>query len=275
MTRMLWAIAFAGLLAGCAGDDETDDKTGATGEETGGDTGKKTDGKDDESGDTGTTPKDATVRVLHLGQGVDAVDIFVDDAAKAAVSKLAFKEGTAALALAPATYDIDVSPTGKGAADSVLDAEVTLEAGKSYAAVALGFGAATKSPDTLRLAAFEEDVAGTPKDMTRLHVVHAAAGVGEVDILAIGGKANTVLIDDFAFAGEDTLDIAPGATQIGIDLDDDLTPELTFSVPDLGAGAYASVYAVNAADEGKTADVSLIAHIAGTADPTEIAPDAE
>jgi hypothetical protein len=90
--------------------------------------------------------------------------------------------------------------------------------------------------------------------------VHAASAVGQVDIWEITDPMNPVaLLSDVDFAASATLpDIPAGPLEIGIDVDDDATPDVTFSVDATGlAGLQANVYANN--DEA--GDVVLIAQL--------------
>ncbi|HEY8946431.1 MAG TPA: hypothetical protein VIM73_19405, partial [Polyangiaceae bacterium] len=88
---------------------------------------------------------------------------------------------------------------------------------------------------------------------------HAAPGVGQVDIWnlpASGAPASLWSNVDFGAAGA-ALDLEAGAYRIGIDVDNDATPDLTFALPDLEAGAFVNVFAVNDED----ANVFLIAQL--------------
>jgi hypothetical protein len=61
---------------------------------------------------------------------------------------------------------------------------------------------------------------------------------------------------DFGTAGE-ALDLDAGAYTVGIDVDDDETPDLTFELPELDAGTVVNVFAVADSDE----NVFLIAEL--------------
>ena len=269
MSRYVWMIGLAGFIAACDGDKDSDTADAGPGGDSDTEDTSPPDDTDEPDTDTDVPVEDAQVRILHLGVGVANVDVFVDDAETAAASDIAFKGGTDYVPLAPAMYNFDVSATGDTAADALLTLDATLEEGKSYAAVAIGFGPGDGGTPAASLVAFEED----PDELggnTRLHIVHAAAGVGEVDIYN-NADLSTPLAENVAYGADTTLpDLTPGALTVGIDTDDDGTPDLTFDVPDLGE-AYVSVYAVNSAGSADDADVSLVAHIAGTAAPTEIA----
>jgi hypothetical protein len=248
------------ITSGCGDDGGTGDggtdtgmasDTGMTGD-TGmaGDTG--TMGDTGMMGDTGAGEM-ASVRVLHLSPDAPNVDVFVGDAADAVVSDLAFPDGTDYLMVPVGTYTFNVRVAGMPATDPVLTfADVALTADQQLTAVAWDEVA------MLSGLAVNNDSDGLDAANIRLTAIHAAGGVGEVDIWNIPESGDPAPLWENLATGAvgDAVDVPAGAYTVGIDVDDDATPDLTFDLPDLAAGTVANAYAVNDGD-----DVFLIAQL--------------
>jgi hypothetical protein len=196
----------------------------------------------------------AYLRVLHLSPDAPAVDVFVDGAEDPAVSRLEFPEGTAYLALPAAIYDFDVAPAGTSAAASVLPIDdLALAAGKYYTAVAID------EVSSLGALPLVDDYTGLAAGSIRVRAIHAAPEVGQVDLWNIPESGDPTPLwtnVDFGVAG-DGLDVPAGAYTIGVDVDNDMTPDLTFALPELAAGSFANVFATN--DDG--GDVFLLVQL--------------
>ena len=132
-----------------------------------------------------------------------------------------------------------------GAGDSVLTfADVALEEGKAYTAVAYGRVAA------IRGLALADDAGGLAADRVRLTVAHAASAVGDVDIWEVSGETPVALLSDVPYGAAATLpDLPVGALRIGIDINNDASPDATFAVPELPGGTQANVFAVTGPDD--------------------------
>ena len=184
----------------------------------------------------------AFIRVLHLSPDAPAVDVFVNQGDEPIVSDLAFPAGTGYLAVAADSYDIDVSPAGTGAGDSVLAIDgLALEAGTYYTAVALDEVA------DLSALPLVDDFAGLAAGSIRVRAIHAASAVGQVDLWNVpeSAPATALWTDvDFGAAGA-ALDVPAGAYTIGVDVNDDASPDLTFELPALPAGTFVNVFATN------------------------------
>jgi uncharacterized protein (DUF2141 family) len=190
------------------------------------------------------TPAKARLRAIHLSPDAPAVDIFANGGATAAVTNLVFPAGTGYLELDAGTYTFDVAPKDAGVGASVLQVkDLPLESGKSYTAVAYDAVASIKA------LALVDDYAGLEAGKIRVRAIHAAAGVGQVDIWnipAMGDPAALYTDVDFGAVGA-YLDLPAGAYTLGIDVDNDGTPDLTFTTPALAAGTVANVFAVKQA----------------------------
>jgi len=83
--------------------------------------------------------------------------------------------------------------------------------------------------------------------MLRVRAVHAAPGVGQVDIgnIPAAGEPTPLWTNvDFGVAG-DAIDLEAGSYTLGVDVDD-MTPDLTFVLPELPAGTFANVTSTTA-----------------------------
>jgi hypothetical protein len=184
----------------------------------------------------------AFLRVMHLSPDAPAVDVFVNQGEDPVVSELEFPDGTGYLAVPAGAYDIDVAASGMTAGDAVLSvADLALAADTYYTAVAIG-----ELADIAALPLVDE-YADLMPGMLRVRAVHAAPDVGQVDIWNIPATGDPTPLwtnVDFGVAG-DALDVAAGAYTLGVDVDDDMTPDLTFVLPELPAGTVANVFAAN------------------------------
>ncbi len=249
-TRLPLAALLASSLAltACT-KDETDDSA---------DTEVTDDTADTEVADQGQ------VRVIHMSPDAPNVDVFVDGIDDPVVTDLSYPNTTAYLDLDVGTYTFRVSATGSSADDAVLvfeDVEVTtglkLTAG-AYNEVA-----------SLEGFALVDDTEGLADTDIRVTVVHAAPAVGAVDIWEISGEP-VQLLDNVPFGASATLpDLPSQAYVIGVDVNEDGVPDLTWNIPALPGGTQANLYAANQGE-----DVFLIAQLAEGAtlrlDPNEL-----
>ena len=186
-------------------------------------------------------PPPAHVRVIHLSPDAPAVDVFAnDDAAMMLYNNVAFGESSAYLDVAPGTYSLQVSATGSLPADAVLEVpSVTFDPGMSYTAVAYGLlGQSMLMPMLL-----VDDASNIAAGNLRLQVAHTAAMIPTVDVweLNLGVK----VIDNLAYGAAVAIDVPDMPLLVGLDADQNGTPDLVFNVPALGAGQLVNVFAVN------------------------------
>lgn len=285
-----WGLTAGLTLLGCGDDSEATDDTGAgttgsvttgaegtestaadstsvaetgAGETAADDTGVGETAADDTAGetaadDTGTVDETAMIRVLHLGVNAPGVDVFANGEGPVA-DNLMFREGTGYLEVPAGDYTFEISVSGTGADEAVLAPALTLDADTKYTAIAIG-DLNEADPIGLQALPLVDDDAGIDAANVRITVVHAAPAVGEVDVWEISDPQNPAeLLSDVPFGAAATLpDIPAGALEIGLDLDNDAMPDVTFSVPDAGLGGLqVNVYANNDAN----GDVALIAQL--------------
>lgn len=214
--------------------------------------------------DNGTQPmiEYASLRALHLSPDAPAVDIFLDQGSAPAVNALGFEQGTGYLQVPEGSHDIDISADGDSAEEAVLSVEnLQLDGGKFYTAVAYG------TLDSIAALALVDDYRNLALGKLRVRAIHAAAGVGRVDIWNVTDPQNPApLYVDFDFGEVGAyLDLPAGSYSLGFDVNDDGAPDLTFVLPALPAGTVANVFAVAEAggavfllaqfDDGTTARV--------------------
>jgi len=246
-------------MASCGnGDDDTDGDMD-TDMEVDGDmeTDMETDGDDETTGD-------ANVRAIHLSPDAPTVDVLVNGALRA-IEDLDFPDSTAYLPVPPGNYDFDIVPADGELADSVLNIpSIDLEADTSYTAVAHGTLA------NIAALLLVDDLSSPGDGKIRVRAIHVADGVGEVDIWNIPAEGDpAILYEDVDYGDAGAYMVLPAASyKLGIDVDDDATPDLTFTTGELAAGTILNVFAVKDGD-----DVFLIAQ---TQDGTtiKIDPDA-
>ena len=195
--------------------------------------------------DTTAGVENAQVRVLHLGVGAPAVDVFANGEGPV-FSALEFRNSTDYAEVPAGDYTFQVSVSGTTAEEAVIAPELTLDANTAYTAVAIGDLAMTGGAPGLQAIALVDDSADIDPANVRITVVHAAPAVGQVDIWEITADP-VALLENVDFGASATLgDIPAGPLEIGVDVDDDATPDVTFSVDASGlGGAQVNVFANN------------------------------
>lgn len=215
---------------------------------------------------TGTPEETAFVRVMHLGVRAPGVDVFANGEGPV-FEALEFRNSTEYAEVPAGDYTFQVSVTGTPASEAVLAPELTLDANTFYTAVAIGDLEMTGGAPGLSAIALVDDPEGIDAANVRITVVHAAPAVGQVDIWEISDEP-VALLENVDYGTFATLpDIPAGPLEIGIDVDDDATPDVTFSVDTTAvAGGQLDVYANNDED----GNVALIAQLQdGTVLPFE------
>ncbi|MAA79642.1 MAG: hypothetical protein CL916_10315 [Deltaproteobacteria bacterium] len=218
-----------------------------------------------------TEPTDAHVRVVHLSPDAPAVDVYANGSA-VGVDNVDFPAGSAYLTVPAGEYTFEVAPTGTSYADVVpVGLTADLEAGVSYTAIAHGYLDPTNGSNGFAITPFVTDRSEVTEGTFRLQVVHAAAAdaFAQVDIWNItDADSPAALIEDFDYGTSVTTELPTGvAFVLGVDVDNDASPDATFNIPDSLTGVV-SVYAVN-----DTAGVPfLFAHLD---DGTTVQIDAE
>ncbi|HEX6790820.1 MAG TPA: DUF4397 domain-containing protein [Candidatus Krumholzibacteria bacterium] len=199
-------------------------------------------GCDDDDNPVSPPVAKANLRAIHLSPDAPEVDIYFNGNATPSVTDLAFNEGTAFLSVDAGTYDVAIAPANTSVGGAVLTVnDVDLDANKRYTAVAFS---PVASIGALLLT---DDLSTPPAGQIRVRAIHTASAVGQVDIWNIPAVGSpTILYEnvDFGVAGG-YLTIPAGAYTLGFDVNNDGTPELTFTTPSLAAGTVANIFAVS------------------------------
>jgi hypothetical protein len=195
----------------------------------------------------------ARVRVVHLSPDAPAVSVYANEVPSAVIDDLQFRSGTSYVEVPNGNYTFDIAPARSSLESAVLRVDLALLANRSYTAAAIN------SVSTLGVLALEDDFSTVPAGMIRVRAVHAAVGVGRVNIVNVpsaGAPSTLFAALDFASA-TDYLEVPAGTYRLGIDVDNDHHPELLFHLPELAAGTVANVFA----SAGTAGDVELIAQL--------------
>ena len=247
-TKILALTALPLSLLFACGEKESDTSatsTEDTAEETTEDTAQEETTED-------TAPEEITeeafVRVVHLSPDAPAVDVYANGSA--VVDNAAFPGGTGYLTVPVGDYTFEVAPAGTSADDVLpLNLSATLETDTYYTAIAHGYLDTANGDNGFAITPFVQDMSEITEGNFRVQVVHAAAGLGQVDIWNITDAENpTPLIENFDYGADVTTELPTGvAFVLGVDVDDDANPDVTFNIPDSLTG-FVGVYASNDTD---------------------------
>ncbi|NQW61379.1 MAG: DUF4397 domain-containing protein [Deltaproteobacteria bacterium] len=273
-------LALLSFATGC-GDDEkettTDTDTGSdtgSGSDTGTtDTGTTDTGTTDTGTDTDTTVSENTkIRVFHASDLANTasepgVDIYTGDTL--VVDALAYEFGTGFLEVPAGDYAFNVFADGAGPTGDAALAIPSL----SYAADAAYTLVAYDNAGAIAPLRLDESTATIGAGNIRVRAIHAAGILPEVDIWNVTDAANpAVLFENLAFgAATAQVEIPAAAYVLGIDLNNDATPDVLIDVPALPAGTSANIFAVAdaegphlVADLGAGQGFELFAQVAET-----------
>jgi hypothetical protein len=178
------------------------------------------------------------LRVLHLSPDSPSVETFVDGTIPGDYQDIEFTESTAYTKLATGSHDLDVSADGTVAGAVISIGGLALDKDTRYTAVAID------TLDNISAILFEDTATGLSSGQIRVRAIHAAPGIGQVDLLNVGANGSlTPLVSNLDF-GEfsNPLDLDAGAYTIGVDVDNDANPEVYFELPALSAGTLANIY---------------------------------
>lgn len=122
------------------------------------------------------------------------------------------------------TYDVSIGLPGE--TPQAVIPNTTLGAGATTTIVAYGTASALMGR-TIR-----DDLTGIPADQARVRVMHAAPGVGSVDVYDVSGATPVLLLENLSFGDVSDAFLVPLApADIGVDTDDDGTPDIFFTTP--------------------------------------------
>ena len=273
-------LALLSMAVGC-GDDEkettTDTGTTDTGSDTGSGSGSDTGTTDtgSGSGDTGTdttVTENTKIRVFHASALADTasetgVDIYTGETL--VVDSLAYEFGTGFLEVPAGDYAFNVFGDGAGPTGTPALAIPSL----SYAANAAYTLVAYDAAGAIAPLRLDESTDAIGAGNIRVRAIHAAGALPEVDIWNVTDAANPALLFENLAFGTATaqVEIPAAAYALGIDLNNDATPDAIIDVPALPAGTSANLFAIAdadgphlVADLGAGQGVELFAQVAET-----------
>lgn len=234
-------LACGGKSDDSAADDDTEDTT---------DTVDTTDTDDDTAvEDTDVeVVGDAKVRVVHLSPDAPGVDLYVNGET-AGVDGVTFPAGSGYLVVPAAEYTFEVAPAGTTHDDVVpVGLTATLEADKSYTAIAHGYLDSANGSNGFAITPFVDNTESITDGNFRVHVIHAAAAdaFAQVDIWNLTDPNNpSPLIENFDYGADVETELPTGvAFVLGVDVNDDQVADAEFNIPDSLTG-YVGLYAVN------------------------------
>lgn len=195
----------------------------------------------------------ARVRVVHLSPDAPAVSVYANAIPTAVIDDLQFRSGTGYVEVPNGNYTFDIAPARSSLDSAVLSVELPLLADRSYTAAAIN------SVSALSVLALEDDFSALPANTIRVRAIHAAVGVGRVNIVNVpsAGAPSTLFAALEFGAATDYLEVPAGAYRLGIDVDNDHHPDLLFHLPELASGTVANVFA----SAGMSGDVELVAQL--------------
>lgn len=195
----------------------------------------------------------ARVRVVHLSPDAPAVSVYANAVPTAVIDDLQFRSGTGYVEVPNGNYRFDIAPARSSLDSAVLGVELPLPANRSYTAAAIN------SVSSLSVLALEDNFSPLPANTIRVRAIHAAVGVGRVNIVNVpsAGAPSTLFAALEFGAATDYLEVPAGTYRLGIDVDNDHHPDLLFHLPELPDGTVANVFA----SAGMSGDVELIAQL--------------
>jgi hypothetical protein len=205
---------------------------------------------------------DARVRVLHASPDAPAVDVYVDGTE--AISNLAFESITDYVTLPAGDHQVEVFPaSANGTGDPVIDATLTLTAGKDYTVAAAGLLA------DIEPVVLEDNNAAPAAGQAHLRVVHLSPDAPNVDIYAEGAG---VVVSNLPFKeAADYLPLNAGTYNLEVRVAGTQTVALELPGVALEAGKVYSAFALGLAAGDPALEVKLTVDAtapAATAAPT-------
>ena len=186
------------------------------------------------------------IRVFHastIANGASAPGVDIYTGGTRAVANFAYLTATDYLSLPEDTYSFDVFAAG---ADPMMSTPALAIPSLAYDADAFYTLVAYDNAGSIAGLRLDDSAAPIAAGQVRVQIVHVANTIGQVDVLALDGLGGaTPLITDLNFASATgTVDIAAGAYTVGLDVNNDLASDVIFTLPELTAGANATVYAI-------------------------------
>jgi Domain of unknown function (DUF4397) len=181
------------------------------------------------------------VRAIHLSPDSPDFDLYSSDTSVG--SDLVYQASTLYQSIEAGMHTFSLVESGFAPSTSIYDFEpVDLVSGSHYTAVAFG------AFDGLEGLVVVDDAADIGAGQFRLRAVHASPALGQFDVIDASDPDNLITIDQnisYGRAGS-PLDMASDVPFVlGLDLNDDQTPDVSFQIEGFVAGSYVNLFAVN------------------------------
>ena len=186
-----------------------------------------------------SSTSEADLRAVHLSPNAPALDVFVGGTQQL-IQGLSFPNSTTYQNLDSGVTTFEISPTGATPADNILQfQDVLLMEDAAYTIVIYNVVA------TIAGLLLEDSLSNPLDGNIRLRVMHAAAGVGQVDIFNILAAGSPSLLYENLNVGEagGAVELPAGTYTLGIDVTNDGGSEYVFALPRLNAGAIVNIFA--------------------------------
>lgn len=211
----------------------------------------------------------AMVRVLHASPDAPAVDVYLDDTKVSALTNVPFGVISGYLDVPAGAHNVKVYATGT-TTGAVIDADVTVAAGKMYTIAATGAVASIG-------AQVIEDAPSTSCSTAQVRVVHFSADAPAVDVATMGSAPADAMVKNLAYPNATGYLDLPGGSY---DLDVRLAGTTTVALPLPGVAVVAcnsySVFAVGSAANpalgGKALQVVVAVDATAEAEDQGVAP---
>ncbi len=147
---------------------------------------------------TGPAAGGATLRVIHAAAGGPGVDVYLDGQA-ALTSRDFFTEGT--IPLTPGEHEVVVVRAGEAPSRVLVGKRIDADQGDVYTLSLIGSG------NNVRGLLLQDKTGAPEPDEARVRIIHAAEGVGTVDVAVADGEP---FLQDAVFGSSTNIDVPPG-----------------------------------------------------------------
>lgn len=185
---------------------------------------------------------EAKVRVVHLFPGAGAVNVRpTGTTTNLNAAPINFASSSNPITVEAGTYTLDVALAADGAV-AITSPALTLAPNSDSTVVAYDTNAG--GMPTLSLLVLDDNVAAPAAGNARIRAVHAAGGVGTVNVINQSAQPPAPLFANLLFGTASAAAEVPAAQyDIGLDTNADNTSDAIFALPALPAGASANVLA--------------------------------
>lgn len=182
---------------------------------------------------------ESRIRVLHASPDAPAVDVYLDGAIVTGLTNVPFGAISGYLTVPAGDHEIKITPTGTTTA--VIEATVTLEAGRSYTVAAIG-PVASIGPKVI--VDDPQPAAGSAK----VRVVHLSPDAPAVDVAPDGAEPGGAVVTNLAYPdATDYLALAPGSYDLEVRPTGTTDVALDLDPLNLESGRAYSVFAIGSA----------------------------